>query len=52
MEHTEGVGKLNFVLSSTEAILEVVSARETPFTVLTDSVTIRQVLFSSRKLTI
>ena len=43
MEHTEGVRKLNFVLSLTDAILEVISARGTPFTVLTDSVAIRQV---------
>ena len=43
MEHTEGVWKLNFVLSLTDAILEVISARGTPFTVLTDSVAIRQV---------
>ena len=43
MEHTEGVRKLNFVLSLTNAILEVISARGTPFTVLTDSVAIRQV---------
>ena len=42
-EHTEGVRKLNFVLSLTDAILEVISARGTPFTVLTDSVAIRQV---------
>lgn len=42
MEHTEGVRKLNFVLSLTDAILEVISARGTPFTVLTDSVAIRQ----------
>ena len=43
MEHTEGVKKLNFVLSLTDAILEVISARGTPFTVLTDSVAIKQV---------
>ncbi|XP_027053828.1 uncharacterized protein LOC113680974, partial [Pocillopora damicornis] len=42
MEYTEGVWKLNFVLSLTDAILEVISARGTPFTVLTDSVAIRQ----------
>ena len=28
MEHTEDVRKLNFVLSLTDAILEVISARE------------------------
>ena len=42
-EHTEGVRKLNFVLSLTDAILEVISARGTPFTVLADSVAIKQV---------
>nr|XP_058957424.1 serine/threonine-protein kinase ULK2-like [Pocillopora verrucosa] len=42
MEHTESVWKLNFVSSLTDAILEVISARGTPFTVLTDSVAIRQ----------
>ena len=35
--------KLNFVLSLTDAILEVISARGTPFTVLADSVAIKQV---------
>ena len=43
MEHTEGVRKLNFVLSLTDAILEVISARGTPLTVLADSVAIKQV---------
>ena len=42
-EHTEGVRKLNFVVSLVDAILEVISARGTPFTVLTESVAIRQV---------
>lgn len=42
-EHTEGVRKLNFVLSLTDAILEVISARGTPLTVLADSVAIKQV---------
>lgn len=42
-EHTEGVRKLNFVVSLVDAILEVVSARGTPFTVLAESVAIRQV---------
>ena len=42
-EHIEGVRKLNFVLSLTDAILEVISARGTPFTVLADSVAIKQV---------
>lgn len=41
-EHTEGVRKLNFVVSLVDAILEVVSARGTPFTVLAESVAIRQ----------
>jgi len=41
-EHTEGVRKLNFVLSLTDAILEVISARGTPLTVLADSVAIKQ----------
>lgn len=42
-EHTEGVRKLTFVVSLVDAILEVVSARGTPFTVLAESVAIRQV---------
>lgn len=42
-EHTEGVRKLNYVVSLVDAILEVVSARGTPFTVLAESVAIRQV---------
>ncbi|KAJ7387639.1 hypothetical protein OS493_000974 [Desmophyllum pertusum] len=41
-EHTEGVRKLNFVLSLTDAILEVIRARGTPLTVLADSVAIKQ----------
>lgn len=41
-EHTEGVRKLNFVLSLVGAILEVVSARGTPFTILAESVAIKQ----------
>ena len=42
-EHTEGVRKLNFVLSLVGAILEVVSARGTPFTILAESVATKQV---------
>lgn len=42
-EHTEGVRKLNFVVSLVDAILEVISARGTPFTVLAESVAIKQV---------
>lgn len=41
-EHTEGVRKLNYVVSLVDAILEVVSARGTPFTVLAESIAIRQ----------
>lgn len=41
-EHTEGVRKLNFVVSLVDAIREVISARGTPFTVLAESVAIRQ----------
>jgi len=42
-EHTEGVKKLNFVVLLVDAILEVISARGTPFTVLAESVAIKQV---------